>query len=135
MDSGGPSWLNFPGQTKDSLWSMDLFRRESATLRTRRILVVMDQYSRRIIGFGVHIGAVDSMELCCKFNHAIGGHPAMPKCLSSNYDHLCRFGQWQAAPRILEVTEIKTVPCWLKMLPWQRGAVKVIEVWSQECRC
>ena len=39
---------------KDSLWGMDLFRCESATLRTHWVLVVMDQYTRRIIGFGVH---------------------------------------------------------------------------------
>ena len=34
QDSGGPSWLTFLGHMKDSLWSMDLFRCESATLRT-----------------------------------------------------------------------------------------------------
>ena len=33
-DSGGPSWLTFLGHMKDSLWSIDLFRCESATLRT-----------------------------------------------------------------------------------------------------
>jgi putative transposase len=33
-DSGSPSWLTFLGQTKGSLWSCDLFRCESATLRT-----------------------------------------------------------------------------------------------------
>ncbi|PYU65121.1 MAG: hypothetical protein DMG49_24965 [Acidobacteria bacterium] len=42
---------------KDSLWSMDLFRCESATLRTHSVLVVMDQCTRRIIGFGVHAHA------------------------------------------------------------------------------
>jgi hypothetical protein len=31
-DSGGPSWLTFLGHVKDSLWSCDLFRCESATL-------------------------------------------------------------------------------------------------------
>jgi len=51
--SGDPSWLTFIGHLKDSLWSIDLFRCESATLRTHWILVVMDQYTRRIIGFGV----------------------------------------------------------------------------------
>jgi len=56
QDSGGPSWLTFLGHMKDSLWSMDLFRCESATLRTHWVLVVMDQYTRRIIGFGVHAG-------------------------------------------------------------------------------
>jgi hypothetical protein len=54
QDSGGPSWLTFLGHMKDSLWGMDLFRCESATLRTHWVLVVMDQYTRRIIGFGVH---------------------------------------------------------------------------------
>jgi putative transposase len=33
-DSGRPSWLTFIGYMKDSLWSLDLFRCESATLRT-----------------------------------------------------------------------------------------------------
>jgi len=33
-DSAGPSWLTFLGHMKDSLWSCDLFRCESATLRT-----------------------------------------------------------------------------------------------------
>jgi putative transposase len=31
---GGPSWLTFIGHTKDSLWSLDLFRCESVALRT-----------------------------------------------------------------------------------------------------
>ena len=30
----GPFWLTFLGHMKDSLWSIDLFRCESATLRT-----------------------------------------------------------------------------------------------------
>src|SRR5215468_8947643 len=41
--SGGPSWLSFIGHAKDSLWSLDLFRCESAGLRTYWVLVVMDQ--------------------------------------------------------------------------------------------
>ena len=50
--SGGPSWLTFLGQAKDGLWSIDLFRCESLSLRTHWVLVVMDQFTRRIIGFG-----------------------------------------------------------------------------------
>ena len=49
----GPTWLTFLSHTKDSLWSIDLFRTESINLKTYWVLVVMDQYSRRIIGFGV----------------------------------------------------------------------------------
>src|SRR5256884_9101951 len=64
QDSGGPSWLTFLGHMKDSLWSIDLFRCESATLRSHWVLVVMDQFTRRIIGFGVHAGTVDGAALC-----------------------------------------------------------------------
>ena len=109
-DSGGPSWLTFIGHMKDSLWSIDLFRCESATLRTRWVLVVMDQYTRRIIGFGVHAGTVNGVALCRMFNRAIRWQPCMPNYLSSDHDPLYRFGQWQANLRILEVIEIKTVP-------------------------
>jgi putative transposase len=108
--SGGASWLTFLGHMKDSLWSVDLFRCESASLRTHWVLVVMDQYTRRIIGFGVHAGTVEGVALCRMFNRAIRGQCGMPKCLSSDNDPLYRFHQWQANLRILDVTEIKTVP-------------------------
>jgi hypothetical protein len=108
--SGGPSWLTFIGHLKDSLWSVDLFRCESATLRTHWVLVVMDQYTRRIIGFGVHAGTVEGVALYRMFNRAIRWQSWMPKYLSSDHDPLYRFGQWQANLRILEMTEIKTVP-------------------------
>jgi putative transposase len=108
-DSGGPSWLTFLGHMKDSLWSCDLFRCESATLRTYWVLVVMDQFTRRIIGFGVHSGIVDGVALCRMFHRAIRRR-GVPKYLSSDHDPLYRFHQWQANLRVLEVTEIKTVP-------------------------
>jgi putative transposase len=110
QDSDGPSWLTFLGHMKDSLWSMDLFQCESATLRTHWVLVVMDQYTRRIIGFGVHAGKVDGVALCRMFNCAIRGYRWLPKYLSSDNDPLYRFHQWQANLRILEVTEIKSIP-------------------------
>ena len=67
----GPSWLTFIGHLKDSLWSTDLFRCESILLNTHWVLVVMDQFTRRIIGFGVHSGDVDGVALCRMFNTAI----------------------------------------------------------------
>ena len=94
---------------KDSLWSCDLFRCESATLRTHWVLVVMDQFTRRIIGFGVHCGGVNGVALCWMFQRAIRGQ-GLPKYLSSDHDPLFRFHQWKANLRVLEVTEIKTVP-------------------------
>ena len=118
--SAGPSWLTFMGQLKDSLWSVDLFRCESATLRTHWILVVMDQFTRRILGFGVHAGSVDGVALCRMFNHALRGQRKVPKYLSSDHDPLYRFERWQANLRILEVTEIKTVP----YVPWSHPFVE-----------
>jgi hypothetical protein len=47
-DSAEPSWLTVLGHAKDSLWSLDLFRCESAVLHTYWVLVVMDQCTRRI---------------------------------------------------------------------------------------
>ena len=69
----------------------------------------MDQFTRRIFGFGVQRGIVDGAALCRMFNRAIGGQTT-PKYLSTDNDPLYRFHQWQANLRVLEVTEIKTVP-------------------------
>ncbi len=41
----GPSWLTFIGHLKDSLWSVDLLRCESITLKSHWVLVVMDHTS------------------------------------------------------------------------------------------
>jgi transposase InsO family protein len=105
----GPSWLTFIGHMKDSLWSLDLFRCESIALQTYWVLVVMDQYTRRIIGFGIQRGVVNGLGLCRMFKQAIRG-AGLPKYLSSDHDPLYRFHQWEANLRILGVTEIKTVP-------------------------
>jgi transposase InsO family protein len=108
-NSAGPSWLTVLGHAKDSLWSLDLFRCESAILHTHWVLVVMDQCTRRIVGFGVHRGVVDGVALCQMFNRAIRRQRA-PTYLSSDHDPLYRFHQWQANLRILDVKAIKTVP-------------------------
>jgi len=108
-DAAGPSWLTVLGHAKDSLWSLDLFRCESAVLRTHWVLVVMDQWTRRIVGFGVHRGVVDGVALCRMFNRATRGHTP-PTYLSSDHDPLFQFHQWEANLRILDVEAIKTVP-------------------------
>src|SRR5215472_11773287 len=109
VDGRGPSWLTFLGHAKDSLHSMDLFRCESVALRTYWVLVVMDQYTRRLIGFGVHAGVVYGVALCRMFNRAMRWQ-TVPKYLSSDHDPLYRFHPWQANLRVLDVHEIKTVP-------------------------
>jgi len=107
--TGGPSWLTFIGHTKDSLWSVDLFRCESITLKTHWVLVVMDLFTRRIIGFAVQVGPVDGMALCCMFNKAVA-RTDPPKYLSSDNDPLFTYHRWLANLRILEIDEVKTVP-------------------------
>ena len=105
----GPSWLTFLGHMKDSLWSVDLFRCESILLRSHWVLVVMDQYTRRIIGFGVQAGAVDGPTLCRLFYNAIA-RKGTPTYLSTDNDPLYLFHRWEANLRVLEIDEIKTVP-------------------------
>ena len=69
-----------------------------------------NQYTRRIIGFGVHAGSVDGVTLCRMFNRAIRGQRWMSKYLSSDNEPLYNFQQWQANLRVLELTEIKSIP-------------------------
>jgi len=107
--SNGPSWLTFLGHSKDSLWSVDLFRCESLILKSHWVMVVMDQFSRRIIGFAVHAGVLDGPTVCRMFNSIISGSMA-PRYLSSDNDPLFLFRQWNANLRILDVVEVKTVP-------------------------
>jgi len=71
-----------PGHSKDSLWNVDLFRCESILLKSYWVLVVMDQFTRRNVGFGVNAGDVDGIALCCMFNSAIS-NKATPQRLSS----------------------------------------------------
>ncbi len=107
--SGSPSWLTFLGHSKDSLWSVDLFRCESLILKTHWVMVIMDQFTRRIIGFGVHAGVVDGPTVYRMFNSAIRGG-GTPRYLSSDHDPLFEFHRFKANLRILEVAEVKTVP-------------------------
>ena len=105
----GPSWLSFLGHGKDSLWSVDLFRCESLILKSHWVMVVMDQFTRRIIGFAVHAGVPDGPTVCRMFNSIISG-ATPPRYLSSDNDPLFLFRQWNANLRILDVTQVKTVP-------------------------
>jgi transposase InsO family protein len=63
-------------------------------LRTHWVLVVMDQFTRRIVGFGVHGGIVDGLALCRMFNRAIRSKVCqntsariMIRCIGSNCDN------------------------------------------------
>jgi putative transposase len=106
--NGGPSWLAAIGHATDRLWS-ELFRVESILLKSYWVMVVMDVFTRRIIGFGVAAANLDGIRVCRMFNRAIAKQ-AMPRRLSSDHDPLFRFHRWRANLRVLEVEEIKTIP-------------------------
>ena len=73
--SGSPSWLTFLGNSKDSLWSVDLFRCESLILRTHWVMVVMDLWGANS----------NSTYNCCRIairtphlHRTIGGYSGSP---------------------------------------------------------
>ena len=108
-DTDGPSWLTVIAQAKDSVWSVDLFRVESVVLRSHWVLLVMDIFTRRIIGFGIGPACIDGISACRMFNAATTGQ-CKPKYLSTDHDPLFRFHRWLANLRVMEVEQIKSVP-------------------------
>jgi putative transposase len=106
----GPSWLTVIGHARDSLWIVDLFRCESIALKSYWVMVVMDLFTRRIIGFGVEPANIDGIAVCRMFNRAIA-HQQLPKYLSSDNDPLFRFYRWLANLRVLDVEEVKSISC------------------------
>jgi putative transposase len=115
----GPSWLSFLGHATDSLWSVDLFRCESVVLRSYWVLVVMDQFTRRLVGFGGHTGAVTGTDARRMFNAVVHGQ-GVPRHLSTDHDPVFEAHRWTANLRILEIDEIKTVP----HVPWSHPFVE-----------
>jgi transposase InsO family protein len=105
----GPSWLTVIGHAKDSLWSIDLFRCESILLKSHWVMVVMDQYTRRIIGFAVNAGNVDGPTLCRMLNDATSGQ-GWPRRISTDSDPLFQYHRWKANLRVLEIEEVKSLP-------------------------
>jgi putative transposase len=89
----GPSWLTFIGQVKDSLWCVDLFRCESILLQSHWVLLVMDVYTRRLVGFDVECAIIDGVSVGRMFNRAIAGQ-SLPKRVSTDHDPLFRFHRW-----------------------------------------
>jgi putative transposase len=73
------------------------------------VLVVMDVFTRRIIGFGVERAHIDGVSVCRMFNHAVSSQ-RLPRHVSTDHDPLFRFHRWLANLRVLEIEEIKSVP-------------------------
>jgi transposase InsO family protein len=96
-DGGDPSWLSVIGRARDRLWSVDLFRTESVLLKSYWVMVVIDVYTRLIVGFGVAPANLDGIRVCRMFNHAIA-RQTLPKRLSSSHDPLFRFSSLASEP-------------------------------------
>jgi putative transposase len=107
--ASGPFSLTFFAHSKDSLWSAQLFRCESIRLRSYWVLVVIDVFTRRMIGFGIGPEYIGGPSVCRIFNQAISG-TAQPKRICTDHDPLFRFHRWLVNPRILDVEEFKSVP-------------------------
>ena len=93
---------------KDSIWCVDLFRVESILMRSHWVMLVMDVFTRRIVGFSIAPASIDGMSVCRMFNCATAGQ-SKPKYLSTDHDPLFRFHRWLANLRVLEVEEMKSV--------------------------
>ena len=109
LDGDSISWLTAIGHAKDSLWTVDLFRCESILLQSYWVMVVMDVFTRRLIGFGIERGDLDGIAVCRMFNHAIS-QKTLPKYVSTDNDPLFRFHRWLANLHVLGIEEIKSVP-------------------------
>ena len=72
-------------------------------------MLVMDVFSRRIVGFGVESANIDGVSACRMFNRAIAGQ-RLPKRVSTDHDPLFRFHRWLANLRVLAIEEVKSVP-------------------------
>jgi transposase InsO family protein len=68
-------------------------------------MVVMDQYSRRIIGFAVHAGNVDGPATCRIFSGATS-RQNWPTGLSSDNDPIFQYHRWKTNLRVLDIEEI-----------------------------
>ena len=116
----GPSWLLPIGISPNRLWSVDLFRLESVFLRTYWVMVIMDQFTRRIVGFAVASGNLDGGTACYLFNQ-IAGRGDWPKYLSSDNDPLFNYWLWRINLEVhYHVQEIKTVP----YVPWSHPFIE-----------
>ncbi len=115
----GPSWLTKVGIERDALWSMDLFCCESILLRTHWVMVVLDQYTRQIVGFAVSCGPLAGGDVCRMFA-GIQQQGGLPRYLSTDHDPLFQYHPWKANLRVLGIDEIKTV----SEIPWSHPFVE-----------
>jgi len=77
------------------------------------IMVVVEVFTRRIIGFGAAATELDGAVIC-RDVHWRDRKADTPQYLCSDHDPLLRFHRWLANLPILKVDEIKAIPCTLR---------------------
>ena len=78
-------------------------------LQSYWVLVVMDQFTRRLVGVCVHRGAITGADVCRMFN-AASHRQGFPRHFSTDHDPVFEAHRWAANLRIWEIEEIKTIP-------------------------
>jgi transposase InsO family protein len=69
----------------------------------------MDQCTRRIIGFSVHVGDIDSPAACRMLSDATSDH-GWPERINIDNDPVFQYHRWKANLRVLDIEEIKSLP-------------------------
>jgi len=72
-------------------------------------MVVMDVFTRRIVGFAICPDFLTGVGICRMFNKIIAGK-SLPKYLSSDNDPLFKYHRWIANLDILDIESIKSIP-------------------------
>ena len=83
-------------------------------------MVVMDHFTREIIGMAVVKGSPSGADVCRMFANICNGSGRSPRHLSSDHDPLFKFHCWQANLNIFDINEIKTVP----ETPWSHPFIE-----------
>lgn len=105
LPGGGPSWLAPIGYSSGKLWSLDLFRVETMSLKSLWVMVVIDQFTRRIIGFKVHAGDLTGEVVCFMFNQIIARQDT-PTYLSTDNDPLFNYWLWASNLEQMRIREV-----------------------------
>jgi transposase InsO family protein len=108
-DHDGPSWLTFLSHLKDSIWSIDFFKCESINCKSYVVMVVMDVFTRRMIGVATAPFPLCGVDVCRLFGEIIRKEP-LPIYISTDNDPLFRYHRWLATLRTLEIDELKSIP-------------------------
>jgi hypothetical protein len=72
------------------------------------VVVVLDQFTRRLVGFGVDAGDVTAVDLCCMFNTPIRGQ-GVPRHLGTITIPSVEAHRWQANLPILDIDFLSRV--------------------------